>query len=306
MVYHYNSKYNINYSNKSSYKQFLMSIKKRDKKIMRLAKYDSIHYNVPGFDFFQISKKLYNKNIPIEWSRVIELKNEELWKIEDSVDRKLPDMFFSIFSKSKNPVYTAYSKHNLNYFNSVIRNTVFSKMFLELANLKKIKKFNFLKKIKKYKIFGYLKKYKFIRKNAISYIKKLKKLKYKYKCHVKRAGSKLNAYVTGYKFFNFKKFITLWPMVKTNFFLNDGFYFKMWNINFNKTYPKKVKNLFKPMYYVNNLIHCFSYFFYIKYYSVFHKYMRFIKNMKINNKHVLLKKDRLRIYFKNYKKTYWI
>ena len=58
------------------------------------------------------------------------------------------------------------------------------------------------------------------------------------------------------------------------------------------------------MYYVNNLIHCFSYFFYIKYYSVFHKYMRFIKNMKINNKHVLLKKDRLRIYFKNYKKTY--
>lgn len=62
----YNKKHNKRYSSKLSFDQFLYLRRGKDKKMIRLSRYYSTRFNLTGFDFFQVSKQFYNKNILIE------------------------------------------------------------------------------------------------------------------------------------------------------------------------------------------------------------------------------------------------
>lgn len=291
----FNKIYKSNFKNKYNFTQFL-NLFKKNKKLKRLYKYNEIQYNIPGFDFYQIKNNNYSKKYLFESSFIKQYKNQEQWFIEDNLNFKLHSIFFKIYAKTKQPIHCSLLKNNLNYFNKTIINLTFNNLNLELIKLKKIIKFF------KKKNYTFLK----IKK----YLRKIKMLKYKYKRHTTRSGLLYNRYITGYKFFYVLNNIKLWSLIKKNYFVDNGFNFKNWQINFNKTYPKKENDLVKPIYYLKNIrnynISNYTYLFYIRFYSLFFKYLCFFKKNTMNNLNtIFLKKYRTCLYYKETKKTYW-
>src|SRR5690606_8942459 len=59
----YNEKYNLKLHDKSNFIQVYNVVKKKNKPAMRLLSFNNIKYNFKNFDFYQITKKIYNKKI---------------------------------------------------------------------------------------------------------------------------------------------------------------------------------------------------------------------------------------------------
>jgi hypothetical protein len=305
----YNEKYNLKLHDKSNFIQVYNIVKKKNKPAMRLLSFNNIKYNFKNFDFYQISKKIYNKKILNEWSSVETVKNEDLSTIIDREDIELPSLFFKIFSKSYRPTYNWISIHNLKYFNKVILETTFEKIYKNIKFfLAKAKPYKIINKASKSKILYYLKKYFNIKRKIYKYGKIIKTLKKKYKAHVRRAGTKKINFVAGRNLFNYFNFIRFWSIIKQNFFLNKGFTFNIWEINFNKTLIKKYKNLSKLTYKFNNKIKNYTYLFMIRFQNIYNKNLNLLNNNLLQfNKYSnsIPKKKRTFIYKKELKKIYW-
>jgi len=59
----YSHKYKINIDNRSTFKQVFGLIKKKDKLSLRIINNNNLKYNIKNFNFYQISKKVYNKKM---------------------------------------------------------------------------------------------------------------------------------------------------------------------------------------------------------------------------------------------------
>jgi len=305
----YNEKYNLNLHDKSNFIQVYNIVKKKNKPAMRLLSFNNIKYNFRNFDFYQISKKVYNKKILNEWSSICTSKNEDLSIIKDREDIELPSLFFKIFSKSYRPTYNWISIYNLKYFNKVILETTFEKIYKNIKfYLAKTKPYKIINKAPETKILYYLKKYFNIRRKIYKYSKIIRTLKKKYKAHVRRAGKKKINFIAGRNLFNYFNFIRFWSIIKQNFFLNKGFTFNIWEINFNKTLIKKHRNLSRLSYKFNNTIINYTYLFIIRFQSIYNKNLSLLNNSLLQfNKYSnnIPKKNRTFIYKKELKKIYW-
>lgn len=310
LINFFNKKYNKLYTSKMSIEQFLPLVAKKNFKLKRLARYNSIRYEVPGFNFFQATKKFYNKDILVEWSPPITIKNEISWDLEDDDDKTLPSLFLKIYSKSKNPTHGNVLTHNLSYFSQVIIKTTFKNIFAQYDKLHNSKLFKFVSSLKKEHLYYYMHKYKLFNKNVYSTLRKLRHIKNIYKRHVLRAGSHNYRYVSGLKFFNYFTFLRLWSLIKKDYFLNEGFSFKIWKIGFNINYPRSKKDPRSPVYLEKknskNFNINYTYFFYLRYFTIFNRYLSLLKHKEFGPRSpLLLRKNRVATYFQETKKTYW-
>lgn len=303
----YNEKYNINIHRKSNFIQTYNIVKKYNKPAMRLLSFNSLKYNFKNFNFYQISKNIYNKKYLDEWSTAVTMKNEDWGFIKDKEDLELPSLFLKVFSKSNRPTYDWISLHNLKYFNKVILDTTFEKINRKIRFY--VRKYKILRGISKKKLYNFLEKNFYLKKKIYKYSSIMRALRKKYKAHVRRAGIKQINFIAGIHSFSNFNYLRFWSIIKRNFFLNKGFTFNIWEVNFNKTIDKKYKNVSRFTYkYNNEIVKNYTYFFMIRFQNIYNNYLNIFSKKLLNynkDNFIIPKKKKNLIYSKEIRKIYW-
>lgn len=267
----YSYKYKINLDNRSTFKQVFNLIKKKNKLSLRIMNHNNMKFNIKNFNFYQISKRIYNKKIYNNWIIHINLiKNSDLWILDENNDTFIPSLFYKIFTKTNKIINKNVSKHNLNYY---IKKEKLINISI-LKNYVKLKKKFFIYKIKK----------------------KMKKELIKF-----RIKKKVNYLVNNKLFINLK-LNNLWYIIKKNFLINKGFSLKFWEIFFNKTIQNKVTYIYKEK---RSIIKNLTYMFFIRYLNIYGKYLNIFNNTFTNNNTLLVRKNKQKLYINNIKKIYW-
>lgn len=301
-------------------RKFIFS--KRIKKIRnnyplyQLRKLYMLKYNM-NFNFFQITKNFYDKEILIDHDKKINIFNkykEEIEEFRFFDTEKINSNFLIRFNNTlKRMNIEKILKYKISYFKKFNDYFNFLEILKSNINFLKNKMHINRKKIKKYKgnrIF-----YKIIRKiSNYSRIKfrVLKKSWYKY----------INLF--GHKFTNLKisKVFTnfvggkSWVYNKKHFFMDFGFYYKNFHLTFGKIYPKSIKKMYitindfrvlnekKKFEKYDDIPLIFTYCYYIRFFSLYNKYLIFKAGLQNFNYYKLLQ-TRSNKYKKDYKKLYW-
>jgi hypothetical protein len=269
----FKKKYKINLNSNSTFSQIINVIKKKNKLVLRLSNTNRLKYNIRNFNFFQISKNVYNKKIFKNWFKISStIKNNNIWEINDNNDVITPSVFLNLYLKSKKNINNLISKHNLFYYNKSNYKTNIENILL--------KKNSFNININT----------RLLKKKILKFIKKKKK-------------KKILNYIISNKIFSNIKHFNLWIIIKNQFIINKGFNLKLLNINFNKIINNKIMKL---NYYNNNLIKSFSLIFFIKFINIYNVLLIQFPKIIINNYNkFFFKKVKQLIYKKEKKKIFW-
>lgn len=308
LIVHYNKKYNFKMNPiNTSFKKVFNIVKKKDKPVLRLLAYNALKYNLRHFNFFQVSKNVYNKKFTRLWTEIITpMEDEDSWLIKNLHDMETPSLFYEVFSKTRTPIHNMVTPHNLDYFNIALIKTTFSSVLRHLKLILDLNFFKFLKNLKpKRIILKYLKKYKKVNRFINKKFEKIKILKSKYKKLI--GGRKNQHFLVGNKIFDNLKFVNLWLIIKKNFFREKGFDFRIWAINFNKNLMKGKKSRYLKLIKEDTSSHNnFTYIFFLRFVNIFSKNLSILKNKliyKINSP--FLKASKYTLYDKRLKKIYW-